>query len=352
MSKETSPKQKRLQKKPLYNPTLQDVAKHAGVSTATVSRFLANAQQVGEERRRRIEASIAALEYIPHGAAQALASQRSRTIGTIVPTLDNAIFAKGIQAFQQRLQDAGYTLFIASSNYSHDEERTQAETLIMRGVDGMMLIGLDHHDLLFERLKQKQMPYINTWSFRSDSDHPCIGFNNFDAAVRLTTYMLDIGHTRFGIISGITRDNDRAHDRLQGILRTLSERGLTVPDNMLSECPYDIAASRQAMKRLLDSAEPPTAVICGNDVLAYGALLECQASGHTVPDDVSITGFDDLPMSHHIQPPLTTMHVPSEEMGQKAADYLLACLNGESLPEHTELEVNLIIRSTTAPPHK
>ncbi len=260
--------------------------------------------------------------------------------------------AKGIQAFQQRLQDAGYTLFIASSNYSHDEERTQAETLIMRGVDGMMLIGLDHHDLLFERLKQKQMPYINTWSFRSDSDHPCIGFNNFDAAVRLTTYMLDIGHTRFGIISGITRDNDRAHDRLQGILRTLSERGLTVPDNMLSECPYDIAASRQAMKRLLDSAEPPTAVICGNDVLAYGALLECQASGHTVPDDVSITGFDDLPMSHHIQPPLTTMHVPSEEMGQKAADYLLACLNGESLPEHTELEVNLIIRSTTAPPHK
>lgn len=352
MSEETIPKRKRLQKKPLRAPTLNDVAEHAGVSTATVSRYHSNAELVGEERRRRIEASIATLEYIPHGAAQALASKRSRTIGAIVPTLDNAIFARGIQAFQQRLQNAGYTLFIASSNYSHDEERTQAETLIARGVDGVMLIGLDHHGQLFERFRQKQLPYINTWSFRSDSDHPCIGFNNFDAAVRLTTYLLDIGHIRFGIIAGITRNNDRAHDRLQGILHTLSERGLTIPDDMLIECSYDIAVSRQAMKRLLALAELPTAVICGNDVLAYGALLECQASGHKIPDDVSIIGFDDLPLSAHIQPPLTTMHVPSEEMGQKAADYLLACLNGENVPEHAELEVNLIIRGTTAPPHK
>ncbi len=350
MSEETKSIRKRLHKTTRNTPNLQDVATHAGVSTATVSRYLSNAELVREERRHRIEASISELGYIPHGAAQALASQRSRTIGVIVPTLDNAIFAKGIQAFQKRLQDAGYTLLIASSNYSHDEELTQAETLMARGVDGMMLIGLEHHERLFERLIQKQIPYINTWSFKNDSDHPCIGFNNFDAAARQTAYLLDIGHRRFGIISGVTRDNDRAHDRLQGILHTLAERGLSIPDDMLVECPYNIAVSRQAMKRLLTQDGSPTAVICGNDVLAYGALLECQASGHKVPGDVSIAGFDDLPLSAHIQPPLTTMHVPSEEMGQKAADYLLAHLNGETVPEHTELEVNLILRGTTAPP--
>lgn len=350
MSDASQPARKRLQKKGRNTPNLQDVAEHAGVSTASVSRFLTNPQLVREERRLRIQASIAELGYIPHGAARALASQRSHTIGAIVPTLDNAIFAKGIQAFQKRLQDAGYTLFIASSNYSQDEELTQAETLIARGVDGMLLIGLNHHKQLFDRLKQTQLPYINTWSFKSDSDHPCIGFNNFEAAVRQTTYLLDIGHTRFGVISGITRDNDRAYDRLQGIQHTLAQRGLNIGDGMLSECPYEIAASRQAMKKLLSEDEPPTAVICGNDVLAYGALLECQASGHSVPQEVSITGFDDLPLSTHIQPPLTTMHVPSQDMGQRAADYLLACLNGETVPDRTELEVSLILRGTTAPP--
>ncbi len=352
MGKKSNKPRKRLHKALRHLPTLRDVAEHAGVSTATVSRYLTDDKVVKEERRQRIEASIAELGYIPHGAAQALASHRSRTIGAIVPTLDNAIFAKGIQAFQQRLQTAGYTLLVASSNYSLDEERTQAEILMARGVDGMMLIGNDHHDQLFERLKQMQLPYVNTWSFLSDSEHPCIGFNNFDAAVRQVTYLLDIGHRRFGIIPGITQDNDRAYDRLHGVLHTLSNSGLSVPDDMLIECPYDIATSRQVTKKFMTMTEPPTAIVCGNDVLAYGALLECQAGGHKVPIEISIVGFDDLPLSSHMQPPLTTMHVPSEEMGQKAADYLLACLNGEAVPEHTEIEVNLILRGTTAPPQK
>ena len=341
---------KRLHKEANGAPTLQNVAAAAGVSTATVSRYLANPDQVREERRQRIESAITELNYIPHGAARALASQRSRTMGAIVPTLDSAIFATGIQAFQERLKDAGYTLLVASSNYSHDEERTEAEALLTRGVDGIMLVGYDHHDQLYKRLRQKRLPYINTWSFRRDSKEPCIGFDNFDAMVRLTTYLLNIGHHRFGIIAGVTEGNDRAADRLRGIRKTLSDRGLSVPDGMVIECPYEIGVSRQAMKRLLAQNEPPTAVICGNDVLAYGAILECQASGRIVPDDISIAGFDDLPLSAHFHPPLTTMHVPSEEMGQRAADYLLACVNEESGPTFTELEANLIVRGTSAPP--
>ncbi len=343
-------KRKRLQNRHTTAPTLHDVAELAAVSTATVSRYLTNAELVREERRERIRTAIDELGYIPHGAAQALASQRSRTIGVIVPTLDNAIFAKGIQAFQERLQNAGYTLFIASSDYSPDEERTQAERLILRGVDGMMLIGQDHHPRLYERLATTNMPFVNTWSFDSDSRYPCVGFDNFDAAARQIKYLIDIGHKKFGIISGITRDNDRARDRLAGILQILNDHGFEAPPEMVYECPYDVSASRQAMKRLMAAKNRPTAVVCGNDVLAYGAMLECQANGIDVPGAVSVAGFDDLALSKHIQPPLTTMHVPSEEMGRAAADYLLARLNGETVPEHTELEVNLIVRSSTAPP--
>jgi len=332
--------------------TLQDVAEHAEVSTATVSRYLTSPDQVREERRTRIQSAIETLGYIPHGAAQALASQRSRTIGAIVPTLDNAIFARGIQEFQQRLQGAGYTLFVASNDYSLDEERTQAENLIMRGVDGIMLIGLDHDERLFARLEQMGMPYINTWSYVRDSPHPCIGFDNFNAARRQANYLLDIGHQRFGILCGITHDNDRARDRLDGARSALAAHGVTVPDSMIYECPYDIAASREKTKRLLAADSPPTAIICGNDIIAYGALLECQASGQRVPDDVTVVGFDDLPMSQHMQPGLTTVHVPSGAMGRKAADYLLARLNGEEAPAKIELEANLILRASAAPPRK
>ncbi len=350
MSKGPPTKRKRLHNSPRSVPALQDVANHAGVSTATVSRYLANPGSVRKKRRQLIETSIAELGYIPHGAAQALASKRSRTIGVIVPTLDNAIFANGIQAFQKRLQDEGYTLFIASSGYSQDEELTQAEMLMTRGVDGMMLIGLSHSDRLFERLEQNGLPYINTWSYKQDFLHPCIGFNNFNAAVRQTTYLLDIGHTKFGIIHGITRGNDRAQDRLRGFIHTLNEREISVAKQKVISCPYEISAGRYAMKSLLAGAEPPTAILCGNDVLAYGALLECQASGHHVPEEISIMGFDDLPLSTHIQPPLTTMHVPSIEMGIKAAEYLLARLSGEAVADRTELDVELILRGTTAPP--
>lgn len=320
------------------------------MSTATVSRYLTSPDLVREQRRSMIKEAIEALGYIPHGAARALASQRSRTVGAIVPTLDNAIFAKGIQAFQEHLQDAGYTLFIASHDYSLDEERTQAERLMARGVDGLMLIGLEHHERLYERLEQKALPYVNTWSYSSTTSHPCVGFDNFGAAMRQAEYLLDIGHRHFGIIAGVTRDNDRARDRLQGVLAAFKRRGIAVPEQMIVEASYDIATSREITRRLLASKPRPTALICGNDVLAFGALIECQTSGLRAPEKVSVVGFDDLPMSTHIQPPLTTMHVPSEEMGHKAADYLLACLEGKTVPSRIELEATLIVRGSTAKP--
>lgn len=341
---------KRLRKIDENTVTLQNVATAAGVSTASVSRFLSDPDAVQEPRRSRIRDAVTQLGYIPHGAARALASRRSKTIGAIIPTLDNAIFAKGVQAFQERLQDSGFTLLVASHDYSLEEEWKQAEALITRGVDGMLFIGSDHHDALYERLSRTGMPYVNTWTFDADAAHPCVGFENFEAGMQQANYLLDIGHTRFGLIPGITRENDRARDRLDGALSALQARGVSVPDRLIQETPYDIAASRYSARRLLAETPRPTAIICGNDVIAYGALLECQQSGFAVPDMVSIVGFDDLPLSRHFSPPLTTVHVPSVEMGTAAADYLLAALNGKPAPSRIRLDVNLILRGSAAPP--
>ncbi|MGF1766769.1 LacI family DNA-binding transcriptional regulator [Enterovibrio makurazakiensis] len=348
MTKDIPSSRKRLQKRSVDAPTAEDVAIAAGVSTATVSRYLAKPSSVSEKRGMLIRSAIESLGYIPHGAAQALASQHSKTIGVIVPTLDNAIFAEGIQAFQRRLQEKGYTLFIASSDYSVDEELAQAERLITRGVDGLMLVGAEHHPQLFDIIDKKQLPYLYTWSYKPSLDHPCIGFDNYRASARLTEFLLELGHTEFAAIPGITRLNDRTKDRLAGCLNTLQNSGIELGDERVIECRYDLAESRQALRKLLATTPRPTAIVCGNDIIAMGALLECQSMGVKVPEEVSVVGFDDVAMASHIHPSLTTMQVPSRTMGEKAADFLLAKLNHESVTDKLELEAKLVVRETTA----
>ncbi|MDD1779953.1 LacI family DNA-binding transcriptional regulator [Enterovibrio sp. ZSDZ35] len=350
MAKEINTARKRLQKRTSDSPKAEDVAKAAGVSTATVSRYLANQDSVSEKRGVLIQKAIESLGYIPHGAAQALASQRTKTIGVIVPTLDNAIFAEGIQAFQRRLQEKGFTLFIASSDYSLDEELAQAERLVTRGVEGLMLVGSEHHSQLFDILEKKQIPYLYTWSYKPDLGHPCIGFDNHLASSRLTQYLLDLGHKSFAVIPGIVHDNDRTRDRLDGCLATLEQAGIHLTKDRIVECHYDLSESRQVMKKFLAMESRPTAIVCGNDIIAMGALLEAQHQGIKVPDAISIVGFDDLALSSHFQPALTTMHVPSREMGERAAEYLLASLEHESVQECYELEAKLVVRETTAKP--
>jgi len=331
-------------------PRLADVADLAGVSSATVSRVLNHPSTVTPQVRRTVQSVIDALGYIPHGAARALASRRSNTVGAVIPTIDNAIFARCIQTFQERLFDSGFTLLLASSDYNFDREYREVQALVGRGIDGLMLIGESHDPRVYKLLISKEVPYVNTWTYRQDSDHPCVGFDNEQAAHQIATYLLDIGHSRFAMVAGITNGNDRALNRVSGVKRALRERATRILPEHYNEWAYEIGEGRKATNYLLATPEPPTAIVCGNDILALGALFECQAQGIRVPRDISITGFDGLNIAAQVEPPLTTMHIPSDEMGRKAAEYLLALLNGNPVADKTRLEANLIVRKTTAPP--
>ncbi|NNG05542.1 MAG: LacI family DNA-binding transcriptional regulator [Inquilinus sp.] len=331
-------------------PTLHDVAAMAAVSTATVSRCLNAADTVRPELRERVRGAIAELGYTPHGAARALASQRARTIGAVIPTLDNAIFAAGIQAMQNRLSDVGYTLLLASSNYDPEQERNQVQSLIERGLDGLMLIGEARPPGLYDLLEQKAIPHVNTWTYRPGSRHPSIGFDNRGAAHRVASYLIDMGHSDIAMIAGITAGNDRAAERLSGVRAALADRGLAFAPGRVIESPYSIGDGRRALRRLMAAESRPTAIVCGNDVLAYGALFECHALGVPVPGQVSIAGFDDLELAAELVPALTTMHVPSDDMGRLAAEYLLDRIDGRPTPGATKLGVDLIIRGSTGPP--
>jgi len=330
--------------------SLSDVAKYANVSTATVSRVLNNPEKVTEKRRRQILSVIDELGYIPDGAARALASRHTRTIGAIVPTLDNAIFAAGIQALQSQLKRLGYTLIVASHEYNLDEELHEVKTLMRQGIEGVMLVGSIHQPQLYQLLGGQDIPYVCCWTANPSSSHPYIGFDNRQAAQKITDYLLDLGHQEFAVISGHTTNNDRAAERLLGASTAIAARGLELPRERILERSYSVKQGREAMRILLQDTALPTAVVCGNDVLALGALTECQAAGFQVPEEISITGFDDLDISAQLIPALTTIHVPSAEMGKRTAEFLVARINGETTLFHTEIDVDLMIRDTTAKP--
>jgi len=330
--------------------SLGDVAQHAGVSTATVSRVINNPEKVAAKNRMAVNTSIDALGYIPDGAARALASRHSRIIGAVVPTLDNALFAAGIQSLQRRLRQHDYTLIVASHEYDLAEELNEVKMLLRQGVDALLMVGSRHDPALVQLLAEKGVPYVNCWAWDSDSLQPYIGFDNRKAARKIADYLLDLGHVDLAVIAGRTENNDRARDRVLGIRDAIEARNLQLAPEKIIERSYSVKQGRDAMRQLLEMDGLPTAVLCGNDILAMGAVAECQSSGIKIPDEISIAGFDDLDMSSQIKPALTTIHVPSAEMGENAAEYLVAKIRQEPLAPPTEIETRLMVRETTAKP--
>ena len=255
---------------PEAQPRLADVAKLAGVSTATVSRVLNQPTAVSAQLRKRVHAAVETLGYVPHGAARALASRRSNTIGAVVPTIDNAIFARNIQSLQARLFESGLTLLLASSDYNYEREQREVHALVERGIDGLILVGEARARSVYQLLENKRVPYVNTWIYREDSPHPCVGFDNVQAAYQVGSYLLDIGHRSIAMVAGLRQGNDRAAARVEGITAALAARGISFAPGHLVEHAYKIAEGRRAASQLLASPNRPTAIVCGNDVLALG----------------------------------------------------------------------------------
>jgi len=298
--------------------------------------------------RERVEAAVQRLGYEADATARALASRRSHTIGAIVPTLDDAIFAAGIEGLQRALAGEGYTLLIASHEYDLDQELAQARTLLGRGIDGLFLIGKDHHPELRARTRARGAPTVLGWTL--SADEPSIGFDNARAAASLADYLWSIGHRRIGMIAGPTAENDRARERLEGVRAALARRGVALDPRAVVERAYGLEEGREGMRALMALEDRPTAVACGKDVLAFGALFEAASLGLDVPGDVSIAGFDDLPLAAQIGPGLTTVGVPASLIGARAAEHLIRRIAGETVATATEVPTRLIVRGSTAPP--
>ncbi|MEM9393166.1 MAG: LacI family DNA-binding transcriptional regulator [Pseudomonadota bacterium] len=333
----------------ITQPTLQDVADAAGVSTATVSRCLNSPEQVTVRTRDRVLSVVKKLGYAPNFGARALAAKRTNTIGAIIPTMENAIFARGLQAFQEELAKHGLTLLVASSSYRPDLEEDQIRTLLARGADALLLIGFERSASVYAQLEQRGTPYVISWSQKEDRRHVAVGFNNHTAMKALAARVFDFGHEHIAVISAPQAENDRARDRVQAVLDATAERGLDPQKVAVIETPYSVENGAEAMGELLSLQPRPTAVLCGNDVLAVGALGQAQSLGLSVPGDVSVTGFDDIEIARIVRPALTTVHVPHREMGRQAARAIAGLLKGEEAPVEGPLLTRIVERDSLGP---
>lgn len=347
-----SSRRRTLKKKNL--PTLQDVANAAKVSTATVSRCLNEPGKVSQKTRDRVMEAVNQLNYAPNFGARAIAANRTGIFGAVIPTMENAIFARGLEAFQQELVSRNSTMLVASSNYDPEQEAHHIRTLVGRGADGLLLIGFQRDPQIYEFLSDREIPVVTAWNTRAGSDQAFVGFDNFAASKKLVEQAIGLGHTSFAYIAAPTATNDRSRQRVSGAIEAIEEAGNDPAAMRLVETDYSIQNGRDALLQIIkaDVENWPTLIICGNDVLAVGAIHAAKEIGLRIPDEISIIGFDDIELATVASPSLTTVHVPHKDMGRIAAEMLHGLVNEGASPQQIILETEIVMRESLGPsPH-
>ena len=330
---------------------LRDVAKLARVSVSTASRALSSPHLVSEATASKVRVVAAKLGYIAQGAGRALSSRRTKTIGVVFPDLDNAIFAITAHALQKKLAEHGYMLILACSGYSRETELSLTRMLLERGIDGIVLTGAEHHPELLPMLENAGVPAVFTWAFDPGNQVACIGFDNYKAGWLIATHMAQLGHKKIAAIAAYTTHTERYRERLRGIREALQAKGIDLPDELIVQSQLAYQTGREGVRKLFAYSDPPTALICSNDIIATGAIAECHDMGLRVPADVSISGFEDLAIASHVRPALTTVRWSQNDLGRLAGEAILAQLATPGAPAaHVEIPVELIVRDTTTAP--
>ena len=331
---------------PTGRPTLEDVARLADVSLGSASRALSNPGLVKPKTLKRVMQAVAQLGYVRNGAARALASRRTFSVGAVYPTLHNPAFADSIHSLQQTLWSFGYQLVVASHEYVEERECEVVRSIVERGVDGLILVGVEHDQELFDLMRHRKLPLVLIWSLDRPPYGQTVGFSNRQAAYDLTRAVLAKGHKDIAVVCGSREHNERARQRVGGTMDAMAEQGLRLREDWIIEQPLSVEGGKLAMRRILEMGQRPTALMCNTDTLAIGALHECRVHGIAVPDELSITGYDDIALASLTVPPLTTVHIPAVQMGTLAARRLVGLIENRDLGEVPALSHEVVIRES------
>ena len=334
-------------------PTIQDVARVAGVSTATVSRALSNPERVSESARRKVLEAVEKTGYVVNEAARNLRQQRANAIAVIAPDLSNPFFSSIIAGIEQIAGPNGYGVLVTESKMTGQGAFDHSRLLTSARVDGFVVLdGLMDLSQLSNRAKgASQVPVVSACEYPEDIPAPSVTVDNAGGAEKAVRHLAELGHTKIGHITG-PRGNILTTTRLQGFRAGLKAMGLTVREDYILPGDFNLEAGKLAAEIWRTMKDRPTAMFCASDQQAFGFISQLSRQGFSVPEDVSVIGFDDIEVSGFFVPALTTISQPRLELGRMAARMLLDRINGQSHREgsHPQLDVTLVVRDSTAAP--
>ncbi len=310
--------------------TIDSVAKLAGVGPTTVSRAINTPDKVARMTLERVNQAIAATGYVPNLLAGGLASRRTRLIAAIVPSIANAVYAQTIQTFTQRIKENGYQVLLGETDHDQQTEEELVAAVLSRRPDSILLTGIQHSAKCRRQLMSAGIPIIEIWDITPTPLDVVVGFSHTAVGSAVAQYLFNKGYKSFGYASV---GDPRAVVRDEAYKRELNRLGIDTVHSAMRQVTSSIAVGRQLLPDLLAVAgDDPMAIFCSSDIIAHGVLIEAQARGLSVPDDLAIVGFGDQNFAAHTYPALTTVKIDFQKIGRIAAERLLTRLESEELP--------------------
>jgi LacI family transcriptional regulator len=327
---------------------IRQVAKRAGVSTATVSRTINSPQQVKPGTARRVWKVIEELKYFPNTQARSLVSGRSRIVGLIVSDITNPFFPELVKGFEDAASQKGYEVLLSNTEYDSSRMATGVRRMLERKVDAVAIMTSEMDRSLTQQLAHRDIPMVFLDVGQVDKHVSNIKVDYAHGISQAVGHLLELGHRRIAFISG-PGDLKSARIRRLAFLKAMKERGIIGDQCLIETGNHRVDGGFSAMSRILDGEWLPTAVLCSNDLTAIGGLRAIRRHGLRVPHDISVVGFDDIALAEFTEPPLTTVRLPRRELAGKAFEALLASLGDTSrMGVEYAITPELIVRESTA----
>jgi len=329
--------------------TITDVAKLAGVSKATVSKVLNNTAKISEQVRKQVQEAAEKLGYRPSQIARSLKNKRTKSIGLVLPSVTDPFFAEIVRGVHSVVTEKGYIVILCSSEENIHTEFSYFQILEDIWVDGIIFCGIrggkDEDDQI-RILYDKGIPIVLVDRETEGYFTNVVMIDDKQAAFEATKYCLEMGHRKIGFIAAPLNTKIFSR-RLEGYKEALRAFGLDVDDNLIQQGDLSPQSGGVATRRLLNCKERPTAIFASTDMMAIGALKEIQKSGLSIPQDISLMGFDDIPLASLITPSLTTIHAPSYEMGVEATKLLIREIERENTSQQKIiLNTKIVVRDS------
>lgn len=329
--------------------TMKDVAVKAGVSVTTVSHVINKTRFVSADAIEKVNTAINQLGYYPSAIARSLKSDQTHTIGMIIPNSSNPYFAEIIHEIEKNLFKAGYNLILCNSGDSQARQAAYIRVLMEKRIDGLIIISSGTDKELVDLLSKHRLPKVIIDRKVDGIEADLVETDNYAGGYSATNHLVKIGHKEIACISG-PKYLSSACERVEGYLNCLKDHGIKINANFLVEGDFKSFGGFEAMKKLLKLQNRPTAVFVSNDLMALGALCATHEENISIPDELSIIGFDDIKLATYSSPPLTTIAHQKKRIGEVVADVIGSRIKDKCREyEQAHLKPKLIIRRSTAP---